>query len=712
LVYDDKSKMIQIKSKQRATRFAGFGLNLGGNQQPTVAYNSDHDRGRPSMTTPAYTAATHFTLASGARVLDRYTIQRGLGIGGFGEVYFAISDAGKEVAIKKIQRNLEIELRGVSHCLNLKHPNLVSLFDVCRDETQAWWVVMEYVAGASLRDALDRNPSGLTDAEVRRWFTGAATGVAHLHREGLVHRDLKPGNLFDDYGVVKVGDYGLSKFISESRRGGQTESVGTFHYMAPEIGRGEYGREIDLYALGVILYEMLTGRLPFDGESAHEIIVKHLSSHPDLTGIAQPYRDVIEKALRKDPRERWTSATAMLEAINGDSAPLVATLVSRPGQSPVNSTVNVDAKQAQPSSSADEPIASVDSGRPETAQVNQASIQAFEQPSEEPIARAVVAGWNNLAEWWKEVRLSPVARTLVILMVAFILMRNLKWMLPLLTFLGFVYVPYYVIRQVLVGRNANHRPVYLQSGQRGRNGHGPVRRPVPRVTRKQWREQKRSSLAAKRASTQLAELSGSWIASAIAALFCAVAAGVIGLRNGDVNALAIAPFGWITVLGFSMSAVILALGKLWEGRDGDPLNRRIVLAGSGGLLGALGYVVFNHLMIPVEPGVTRVLIDADLPQALYDSNAIPRLSAWMLHFAILMAVVRWWRLTDPMRSRRLSIWSVAVVVVVDWLIQQIIPIPQPWGMLVAAATVIAVQIAATWESDDDYTAAVSQGIIR
>lgn len=649
------------------------------------------------MTTPAYPAATHFTLAGGARVLDRYTIQRGLGIGGFGEVYFAISDAGKEVAIKKIQRNLEIELRGVSHCLNLKHPNLVSLFDVCRDETQSWWVVMEYVAGASLRDALDRNPSGLTEAETRRWFAGAAAGVAHLHREGLVHRDLKPGNLFDDYGVVKVGDYGLSKFISESRRGGQTESVGTFHYMAPEIGRGEYGREIDLYALGVILYEMLTGRLPFDGETAHEIIVKHLSSHPDLTGIAQPYRDVIEKALRKDPKQRWTSANAMLDAINGDSAPLVATLVSRPGQSPAAATASIDTTQYGP---------------PHAASLDQPSNVTFQTPSEEPIARAVAAGWSNLTEWWKEVRLSPTARVLVVLMLAFILMRNLRWMLPLLTFLGSVYVPYYVIRQIVVGRNASRNPVYRQSAAAGQNGRGPMRRPIPRMTRKQWREHKRNSLAAKRASTQLAELSGSWIAAAIAALFCAVAAGVIGLRNGNVDALALAPFGWITVIGFSISAVILGLGKLWEGRDGDPINRRIVLAGSGGLIGALGYAVFNHLMIPIEPGITRVLIDADLPQALYDVDSVPRLSAWMLHFALLMAVVRWWRLTDPLRSRRLSLWSVAVVVVADWLIQQLIPIPQPWGMLVAGTAVIAVQIAATWESDDDYTAAVAQGTVR
>src|SRR5690606_23988575 len=267
------------------------------------------------MTAPVYPAATHFSLASGTRVLERFTIQRGLGTGGFGEVYFALSDAGKEVALKRIQRNLEIELRGVSHCLNLKHPHLVALYDVCRDESDHWWIVMEYIAGPSLRDCLDAAPAGLGEPETRRWFAAMAAGVGHLHQEGLVHRDLKPGNLFDDYGTVKVGDYGLSKYISESRRGGQTESVGTFHYMAPEIGRGEYGREIDLYALGVILYEMLTGRLPFDGETCQEIVIKHLSAEPDLRTIPEPYRQVIGKALQKDPRRRWTSAAEMAHVL-------------------------------------------------------------------------------------------------------------------------------------------------------------------------------------------------------------------------------------------------------------------------------------------------------------------------------------------------------------------------------------------------------------
>ncbi|MEZ6110632.1 MAG: protein kinase [Pirellulaceae bacterium] len=123
------------------------------------------------------------------------------------------------------------------------------------------------------------------------WFDGIMAGVVYLHDHGIVHRDLKPANIFSDEGVVKIGDHGPSKFNPvQRRRSGQTESVGTFHYMAPEIGRGVYGREIDVYALGIILYEMLTGNVPFEGESSQEIIMKHLTATPDLNGVPQPYR--------------------------------------------------------------------------------------------------------------------------------------------------------------------------------------------------------------------------------------------------------------------------------------------------------------------------------------------------------------------------------------------------------------------------------------
>src|SRR5690606_6413463 len=96
------------------------------------------------------TRAPRFVHATGSKPLDGYTIKRGVGRGGFGEVYFATSDAGKEVALKLIRRNLDVELRGVTHCLNLKHPNLIALYDIRTDSMGDQWVVMEYVAGESL----------------------------------------------------------------------------------------------------------------------------------------------------------------------------------------------------------------------------------------------------------------------------------------------------------------------------------------------------------------------------------------------------------------------------------------------------------------------------------------------------------------------------------------------------------------------------------
>jgi hypothetical protein len=253
--------------------------------------------------------------ASGARPLPGYTIKRGVGQGGFGEIYYATSDAGKDVALKLIRRNLDVELRGIHQCLNLKHPNLLSLYDIRQDNSGDTWVVMEYVADPSMDIVLSQHPKGLPPDQALYWIDGIGAGVAYLHDRGIVHRDLKPGNIFLDEGVVKVGDYGLSKYISCSRRSGHTESVGTVHYMAPEVANGRYGKEIDVYAMGVILYELLTGRVPFEGESIGEVLMKHLTAVPDVSMIAEPYRSVIAKALEKDPEKRYRSAAEMLAAL-------------------------------------------------------------------------------------------------------------------------------------------------------------------------------------------------------------------------------------------------------------------------------------------------------------------------------------------------------------------------------------------------------------
>jgi hypothetical protein len=252
-----------------------------------------------------------FSYSSGQRPLEGYTIKRGIGRGGFGEVYFAVSDGGKEVGLKLVRGELEIELRGVAQCLNLKHPNLVALYDLRTDSQGDHWVVMEYVAGEPLSAVLSRHPQGLPRELAREWFLGMARAVAYLHDHGIVHRDLKPANVFIENGMVKIGDYGLSKSISTSQRTAQTQSVGTVHYMAPEISTGNYNKQIDTYAAGVILYEMVTGKVPFDGESSGEILMKHLTTPPDMSKIPGEWVAIISRALSKNPAHRYANMAEM-----------------------------------------------------------------------------------------------------------------------------------------------------------------------------------------------------------------------------------------------------------------------------------------------------------------------------------------------------------------------------------------------------------------
>ncbi|MCK6456230.1 MAG: bifunctional serine/threonine protein kinase/MFS transporter [Phycisphaerae bacterium] len=258
---------------------------------------------------------TTFLFHEGDRPLEGYTIQRGVGRGGFGEVYYAVSDGGKEVALKYLRDNPSVELRGVSACLNLKSPHLVSIYDVRQSSVGEWFVVMEYVSGPSLRELLVESAGGLGVAKATYLVREIGRGLTYLHERGIVHRDLKPGNVFWDEGYVKIGDYGLSKHLTASQHSGQTVSVGTVHYMAPEIGSGNYDRTIDLYALGVMLYEMLVGRVPYAGSTVGEILMKHLTAEPEVSGLAEPFPTVLRRALAKDPRERYGTVEEMVGAI-------------------------------------------------------------------------------------------------------------------------------------------------------------------------------------------------------------------------------------------------------------------------------------------------------------------------------------------------------------------------------------------------------------
>jgi serine/threonine protein kinase len=254
-----------------------------------------------------------YTFKHGDRPLDDFTIQRAVGRGGFGEVYYAVSDGGREVALKYLRDNPQVELRGVAHCMNLKSPHLVTIFDVKKSAADEYFIVMEYVGGPSLRDLLIAEPNGVGVQKAAFFMREIAKGLGYLHDRGIVHRDLKPGNIFYDEGYVKIGDYGLSKAISVSRHSAQTASVGTVHYMAPEVGSGNYHRGIDLYALGVMLYEMLLGKVPFEGSTMGEVLMKHLTMQPEVDKLPAPFGKIIRKALEKDPKERYQNVYEMVD---------------------------------------------------------------------------------------------------------------------------------------------------------------------------------------------------------------------------------------------------------------------------------------------------------------------------------------------------------------------------------------------------------------
>jgi serine/threonine protein kinase len=667
-----------------------------------------------------------FTYPSGARPLDGYTIKRGVGRGGFGEVYFATSDAGKEVAIKLIRRNLEVELRGVTQCLNLKHPNLVGVYDIRNDSLDDQWVIMEYVSGESLEDAIERHPNGMPLDQALGWMRGICAGVAYLHDHGIVHRDLKPGNIFLDEGTVKIGDYGLAKFISCSRRSGQTESVGTVHYMAPEIANGRYGREIDTYALGIILFEMVTGTVPFEGESVGEVLMKHLTAEPDLQRLAEPFRTIVQRALAKDPDARLKSVNELVAMLPTDveSASSFASasvsdvvLVSVPR---VESPTNGDAPQHNAAKSAAAPIM--------PASPASEAIATPTAEIEEPIWKALRDNWTHFAAKWSgqdEHAYKPITKGLIMFAAVMAIFTFGGEVAAAAVPVAVCYGVYYVIWLTLIKPSGVQQAVnridddVVNSLRTDQNSSPtamtaawdpaapPPATPASRYAKKvrqrrmrpSWRDRAQQELAAKPLREKFSELLGSMLLSAVFASLAALVAPV--LLGIATNSASMAVYLWLALVGTIGSWSILIPAKFTEGKLEDQGPIRVLMLALGGIVGAISWMLANALIVTIpgsgEPlDANWGLVSNEWLHWTTPQGANPSLPMFVTYFAFLFVILRWWRQAEFTRKQRLSLWSIAVCVFWAWLMQFFWQFPQPAGMLVAGVTAFATQLSSPW----------------
>ena len=265
---------------------------------------------------------------TGKKLDGRYEIRELIGVGGMANVYHCYDTIDdREVAIKILKdefldnedfiRRFKNESKAIAV---LNHPNIVRVYDVSFGD-MIQYIVMEYIDGITLKEYIEMQ--GVLDwKETLHLTTQILKALQHAHENGIVHRDIKPQNimLLQD-GTIKVTDFGIARFSSNATRTMTEQAIGSVHYIAPEQARGEKtDGKTDIYSVGVMMYEMLTGRLPFEADSAVSVALMQLQSTPKRPREINPdipsgLEEITIKAMQKSPSSRYNSAVVMLSDI-------------------------------------------------------------------------------------------------------------------------------------------------------------------------------------------------------------------------------------------------------------------------------------------------------------------------------------------------------------------------------------------------------------
>jgi eukaryotic-like serine/threonine-protein kinase len=267
---------------------------------------------------------------SEVQIAGRYRLEGRLGFGGMSTVHLALDQRlERQVAVKLLAEHLAEDPAFVSRfqreaqaAARLVHPNIVQVFDSGQDQTAGqYFIVMEYIQGASCAEIL-RDDGWLEVDEAISIIEQACEGLHYAHRHGVVHRDVKPGNLLRAReGEVKLADFGIAKATEQSSITQVGSVLGTAAYLAPEQARGEEaGPRADLYALGVVTYQLISGRLPYEATSLTELALKQQREAPPtldalVAAVSPELADAVAIALALDPQDRYQTAREMGRAL-------------------------------------------------------------------------------------------------------------------------------------------------------------------------------------------------------------------------------------------------------------------------------------------------------------------------------------------------------------------------------------------------------------
>ena len=265
-------------------------------------------------------------IMKGQKINDRYQIIKSIGEGGMANVYLAYDTIlDRDVAVKVLRGDLSNDEKFVRrfqrealNASSLSHPNIVEVYDVGDDNGQ-YFIVMEYIDGKNLKDLVKKRGK-LTVTEVVDIMSQIADGLSVAHDSYIIHRDIKPQNIMIlENGLVKITDFGIAMAMNATQLTQTNSVMGSVHYLPPEQASGKGSTlKSDIYSMGILMYELLTGTLPYRGENAVEIALKHLkeplpSIRDEIEDLPQSVENIILKSAAKNPKNRYNDAREMYE---------------------------------------------------------------------------------------------------------------------------------------------------------------------------------------------------------------------------------------------------------------------------------------------------------------------------------------------------------------------------------------------------------------